>query len=199
MSLESVPTEKLIVGIHKAFDNAKSFLNEAYILKEYEQWAHSYSLCQLAIEEFSKIAILIFLWINRINEVDIDYQKLDMDFTNHKEKTKLSTNISVFLFKMYKDETGNKEMDEEIIKGEEIIKNLKLTNDLKNESLYVTIKDNDFQAPIDIITKNVCEDLYNTASLRKITFKIIIKLSQNNINKIAKLAKGNDDLSKDDN
>lgn len=189
MSLELIPTDKLINGIKKAFANAESFLNDVYILKEYEQLTHAYTLCQFAIEELAKISILFQLWIDRINENEIDYNKFDSDFKNHIVKTKLSVETEISLLKLYKEETGAEWVDEVIKKGEELLLNLKFSNDLKNESLYVTVKNNDFQSPTDIITKDVFDSIYGTALLRKMMFENLMNKSEEYINEIARLLK----------
>lgn len=188
MSLELVPTEKLTVGIKKSFENAESFLNEVYVLKEYEAWSHAYTFCQFAIEELSKIHMLFQLWIDRINGNEIDYKSLDADFKDHKVKTKLSVEIEMSFFRLYKEQNGAEWVDDAINKGETFLQNLKHSNDLKNESLYVTVKNNDFQSPSDIITKEMFDSIYGTALLRKMLSETLMR-TEEGINQIAKLLK----------
>ena len=189
MSLKLVPIDKLISGIKKAFDNAKLFLDDALILKESEQWVHAYTFCQFAIEELSKISMLFQLWINRINENEIDYKKLDYDFINHIAKTKLSVESLMSIMNLYKEQTGAEWVNNVLKEGEELLQNLKTSNKLKNESLYVTVKNNDFQSPTDIITKELFDSIYATALLMKIVFEGIITGSEKYIYEIAKLLK----------
>jgi AbiV family abortive infection protein len=199
MSLESISTDKLINGIKKAYENAESFLNDVYILKEYEGWAHAYTLCQFAIEELSKIPMLFQIWINRINENKIDYEKLDSDFRNHIVKTEISILFEMQFFRLYKEQTGAEWVDDAIKKGEEFLQNIKQSNDLKNEGLYVTVKNNDFQSPTDIITKEIFDSIYGKALLRKMMFENLMKGSEKYINEIAKLQKEEIDKNEDEN
>ncbi|MBU0529549.1 AbiV family abortive infection protein [bacterium] len=188
MSLEAVPTEKLIKGIKNAFENAESFIKEINILKEYEAWPHAYTLCQFAIEELAKIPMLFQLWIDRINETSIDYNRLDSDFKNHTAKNRLSVETEMSFFKLYKINTGAEWVDSALTKSEELLNNLKYTNELKNESLYVTVNNNDFQSPSDVITEEMFDSIYSTTLLRKMTYKFFIN-TEKNINQIANMLK----------
>ena len=199
MSLKSIPTGRLINGIKKAFANDESFLDDANVLKNNKKWAHGYSFCQLAIEELSKITILFQLWIDRINGNEIKYKKLDNDFKNHIEKTKLSVETEKSFFLLYKEYSGARWVDDAIKKGDEFIQNIKLSNNLKNESLYVTIQNNDFQSPDEIITKEIFDSIYGTALMRKMIFEKLLKGSEKYIYEIARLFNKEVENSKNDN
>jgi len=134
--------------------------------------------------------MLFHLWIDRINENEIDYKKLDVDFKDHIEKTRISIQSEMALFQSYKEQTGEKWVDNALKKGEEYIQSIKETNSMKNESLYVTVKNNDFQSLEDIITKEVFDDIYGTALMRKMIFENLMNGYEKHIYEIAKLVKG---------
>jgi len=189
MSIENVRTENIINGMKKSFNNADSLLQEADILKSNKKFARAYTLSQLAIEELAKIPMLFDLWIKRINEYDIDYEQFNNNFKHHPEKTKISIAWEIAFFKLYKEHSGEDWADNAIKKGEELITKIDELNKLKNESLYVSIKNEDFQSPNETIDEEKFNSIYGTALLRKMMFKNLIGVSENNIDEIAKLFK----------
>jgi AbiV family abortive infection protein len=191
MGIENIRTENIINGMNKSFNNADSLLQEADILKSNKKFARAYTLCQLAIEELAKIPMLFNLWINRINDYSIDYEHLNSNFTDHPHKTKLSIEVEIAFFKLYKEHSGNDWVDNAIKNGEELLTKIKELNKLKNESLYVSIINDDFQSPHEKIDEEKFNSIYGTALLRKIMFKNLIAGSEKGIDEIAKAIKEN--------
>ena len=189
MGLENVSKDKIIQGIRKSFDNAVELLSEADILSEKNKWARAYTLCQLAIEELAKITLLFNLLIDKINGYPIDYSDCNTQFMDHALKTKLSIETEMFFFQLYKKETGQDWIDNVIKKGEEFISKIYELNDLKNESLYVSIIGNTFQSPNEIISKEAYDNIRATAILRKIMFDNFVKGAEKNIEEIARIIK----------
>lgn len=189
MSLETIPTNKLILGIRKAFINSESLLCDADILSTNGKWAHAYALCQFAIEELSKIFILYKLWIDRINGNEVNYKNVASEFLNHKPKLKISFEVIKQLFLLYKEKTGDEKINDLIKRSEWFLQNIKYLNDLKNESLYVSIIENDFQSPSEIITKEIFFKLFNTASQLVLIYKSFMDLSEQYIYEVAELFK----------
>jgi len=58
MKLENVATDNLINGMKKSYNNMNSLLDDARILEINEKWPRAYTLCQLAIEELTKVPVL---------------------------------------------------------------------------------------------------------------------------------------------
>lgn len=189
MNIEKVPNDKIIDGMKKSFSNAESLLNDAYFLQSNKKWSRAYTLSQLAIEELGKIPMLFELLINRINDYPIDYENLNSSFKNHPEKTKSSINSEIAFMKLYKEHSGAKWVDEYVKKKEEQLANVDELNRMKNESLYVSVINNDFQSPEDIITEEKFNSIYGTAIIQKTFFKNLVDASEKNINEIARLIK----------
>ena len=196
MSLECVRTENIINGMKKSLNNADSLLHEAYLLQSNKVYVRAYTLCQLAIEELAKVPMLFYLWIDRINGNTIDYEQLNRNFKDHPEKTKISIESEIAFFKVYKERSGKDWVENLIKKGEELIPRVNELNNLKNESLYVTIKDDDFQAPDEVIDEEKFNNIYGTAVLRQIMFKNLVDGSEKGIDEIARLIKEGNSVEK---
>lgn len=189
MSIENVRTENIINGMKKSFNNANSLIEEAYILESNKKWARAYALCQLAIEELAKVPMLFSLLIKRINDYTIDYGQLNINFKDHTEKTKISIETEIYFFKLYKKHSGEDWVDNAIKKGEELNAKINEQDNLKNESLYVSIKNDDFQSPDEVIDEEKFNSVYGTAFLRKTMFKNLVDGSEKGIDKIARIIK----------
>jgi AbiV family abortive infection protein len=185
MSLENISTKNIRHGIKKSFDNASALLCEADILKRNKKYARGYTLCQIAIEELAKIPMLFGLWINRINGNKINYKRLNENFKDHPQKTKLSAQWEIIFLKTFKEQTGSTWPEEVIKKNEKIIAKIEELNVTKNESLYVSVVNNDFQLPEELIHEETFNNLYATALLRKNLFKSIMDVSEKYIVEIA--------------
>ncbi len=189
MELEKVPNQNIINGMKKSFNNAEALLNEAFLLQSNKMYARAYTLCQFAIEELGKIQILFELWINRINGNLIDYEQLNKNFTDHKIKTKISIQTEIAFFKLMQKQTGYGWIDKIIKNREGLLSNISEINNLKNESLYVSLKEDDFQAPEEVIDEEKYSDIYANASMRKEFSKNFVRVIEQHIDEIDELAK----------
>jgi len=189
MSIENVRTENIINGMKKSFNNANSLLEEAYILQSNKKWARAYTLCQLAMEELAKVIMLYGLWINRINDYNIEYGQLNNSFSRHPEKTKLSIVTEIAFLKLYKEHSGEDWVDNIIKEDEEQLAKVKELNNLKNDSLYVSINNYDFKSPYETIDEEKFNRIYAKAFLRKTMFKNLVDASEKKIDEIARLIK----------
>jgi AbiV family abortive infection protein len=189
LSLENISTVNILKGMKKSYNNACLLIEEAEILSAKNKWQRGYALCQLAIEEFAKLPILFNLWIDRINSSEIDYKELNDFFKNHIKKTKISIESEITFYKMYKEHSGEKWVDNAIKNGEELITKISESNELKNKSLYVSIKGNDFQSPDEIIDEEEFDSIYSKAILRQLMIKSLLIGAENNIAEIARLVK----------
>jgi AbiV family abortive infection protein len=189
MSLENIAKDNILNGMKKSFSNAEELLNEAFLLRNNKNWARAYSLSQLAIEELAKIPLLFDLLIKRINGYSIDYKEMNRNFLKHHLKTKLSIETEIAFYKLYKIQHNAEWMDKIIRNAEEYINKIEKLNDYKNESLYVTIKGNNFQSPKEFINEEQFNNIYSTAMMRKMMFKNIVDNSEKNIEEIARMIK----------
>lgn len=196
MSLEYVRTENIINGMKKSFSNADSLLHEAYLLQSNKKCVRAYTLCQLAIEELAKVPMLFHMWIDRINGNTINYEQLNRNFKYHPEKIKISIASEIAFFKLYKEHSGEDWVENLIKMGEESITKAKELNDLKKESLYVTVKDDDFQAPDEVIDEEKFNNICGTAALLQIMIKNLVDGSEKSIDGIARLIKEGNSVEK---
>lgn len=185
MGLENILTENILVGMKKAFNNATSLLDEAYLLKTNNRLARAYALCQLSIEELAKIQILFELWIDRINNNIIDYKALNKSFTNHIVKTKTYLETAIAKFRLFKAQYSDDWIDKLITIYEERLKIVKDLNDLKKESLYVSIINNNFQSPAEKIDEEKFASIFTLAYLDKEFFEKFIEICENHMYEIA--------------
>ena len=193
MGLKNLSDEKLFEGMKKCFENGESLLEDAYILSKENKYARAYTLCQLAIEEFAKPPILFSLLMERSKQEQIYYKNYNRIFTDHKEKSEFSIQWEIAMFKYFKQQTGVDFADKLIKNSEEYLTKLKELNDLKNESLYVSIKNNDFQSPSEIIDKEKFESIFGIASFRKLSLQVFGKFNEKNIDEFKKSLRDDDE------
>ena len=152
-------------GYQLVIENAKSLIDEANLLLANDYCARAYSLTQLATEEIGKSSILLRAIFEYYMGVTIDFKYLKgLGFTKHQEKTKESLKpelIAIWLFEqsMKKKTDLRSGLVEDFNQIEEL-------NDLKNNSLYVGVKDDRFFSPKEIITKEMARNLIEKAKLR---------------------------------
>lgn len=192
MPLENISNENIINGMKKSLNNADSLLSEAFLLQSNKKFARAYTLCQIAIEELAKIQMLFELWIDRINGNTINYKLLNDNFKDHPTKTKISIETEIAFFKLMKEQTGYEWIDKLISKGDELLTKVKELNNLKNESLYVSIKNDGFQSPEEIIDEGKYQSISASAFMRQQFFKNMIRVCVEHIEEIAKLIKEDD-------
>lgn len=156
--------------LHHAFDvtldNAKQLQEEAYILYVFEHYARSYSLYQLSIEEVGKCIIFLTALLYLLKGKMVDEKLLmDLGFRYHQKKTLGSLGAEKILLDFFQ-KYSNTDLSVlyEDLEWEQ--KNINVTNDLKNNSLYVSIIDETFQTPKDLITKEMVEEIAFKADLR---------------------------------
>ncbi len=186
MNLEKVTTENIILGMKKSFSNADELLSESKILSDHKKWARAYTLCQFSIEEMAKISLLFDLCLSRFNDEPISYDKINNTFTNHKKKTELSIRTTIASFQLFKTGNDAKWIDNIINIENESLCKIDELNNFKNESIYVTQKEDVFQSPMEIINEGMFNNIYGRAILYKMLFQAIIKLTEIGIDEMKK-------------
>lgn len=184
MSLENLSDDTLLEGMKKSYENAVDLLYEAHLLGEAQNFSRSYTLCQFSIEEFAKAPILFSILMERLEGSTIDYEKYDKDFYNHERKMEHGIDWEIGMFEYYKAETGKDFADKIIEKSKDYQNNIKELNDMKNESLYVDIKNNSFQSPSEVIDEEKYNKIAGIASLRKLMLQIFGKIDDKTLDEI---------------
>ncbi len=184
MSLRDLSDEKLIEGITKSYANAVDLLDEANLLGQAKKFSRAYALCQLSIEEFAKSPILFSILMERLEGSKIDYEKYEKDFYNHEKKMEHGIDWEIAMFEYFKAETGKDFVDKTIEKSKEYRNKINEFNDLKNESLYVDIINDNFQLPSEVINEEKYNSIAATASLRKIMLQGLTKTDENSLNEL---------------
>lgn len=158
--------EQLHYAFDVTLDNAKQLQEEAYILYVFEHYARSYSLYQFSIEEVGKCIIFLTALLFLLKGKMVDEKLLmDLGFRYHQKKTLGSLGAEKILLDFFqKNSNTDLSVLYEDLEWEQ--KNINVTNDLKNNSLYVSIIDETFQTPKDLITKEMVEEIAFKADLR---------------------------------
>ncbi|MEH7745339.1 AbiV family abortive infection protein [Neobacillus drentensis] len=140
----------------KILDNAKQLLEEAEILYKYERYARVYTLSHLAFEELAKILILASApgKIQKVNQYN--WRLVNQELRDHISKLNSSVQFNLEHEEHFLKITGKEEM---VL--DEIIKKM---NQLKNDSLYVSNQNRNFQKPSEIITQEIAEHMRKVVS-----------------------------------
>ncbi|WPU92498.1 AbiV family abortive infection protein [Mucilaginibacter sabulilitoris] len=166
--------KELEKGFSMVIGNAQSLFDEATLLFANGYFARSYSLSQLAIEEVGKStllcrAVLAFYMGEEVNSKYLD----KLGFRDHQQKTRLSLKselISVYLYEKSIDEKTD-------FRGSiiDVFSRVDKLNSLKNESLYVSMVDDKFSVPSEIISSDMAKELLEKAELRLVSAKPLLR------------------------
>jgi AbiV family abortive infection protein len=172
----------LKLGIIKNLRNSQELIDEAEILFKNEKYARTYLLSHIAIEESSKVAMLLKIIAFNIWEEEINIKNVRRRYSNHKEKIK-----NFELLKILIDEKDYSSID--------LYKQIEILNNSKNDSLYVSwSNENKFILPSEIFDKKDAEEKLNSAlNYVKLFTSISIKLIENDdeVYKSLKTSKSN--------
>lgn len=197
MNLQELSDEELIKGIQKSYFNAVDLLDEAYLLGHSEKFPRGYALCQISIEEFAKCSLLFGLLMERLEKSEIDYEKFNRDFTSHKRKMEHGIDWEITMFEFFKYQSGKDFVDKIIEKSNDYKKQIDELNELKNESLYVDVKNTSFQSPSETIDKEKFDKIFGVAALRKMMLQIFGKFDESALESIKSSYKENSDNVED--
>ena len=156
---------ELETGYNLSLENAKELIKEAEGLAIFERYSRAYTLYQFAIEEVGKCVILYQSILDYYNGETITEEYLNnKGFRSHKIKTKKS--IQVILYAILLAERGG--LDLSSVKNDLIdqYNDVAISNDLKNQSLYVCLAETSFVSPGLSITKEIVDCISSDASLR---------------------------------
>lgn len=152
-------------GFHLIISNSKTLLVEAKLLLNNGYPARAYTLAQLSIEEAGKSILLCKAIIDYYHGQEINFKYFeDIGFRKHQEKTKQSLKpelIAIWMFENSRKEKTN--LRDGLIDD---FKNINGLNNLKNDSLYVSIKDDGFVSPKQVFSSDMTSDLIEKAEIR---------------------------------
>jgi AbiV family abortive infection protein len=161
-------------GLKLSLENAKQLTEEADGLMIFNRYPRAYSLYQLASEEIGKIIIIFHSILDFYNGTQIDEAYFEENqFKNHQQKTKKALMIELIVIEHFE-----KHINKDSGLKQKILEDFNNTNELndqKNQSLYVSIKENTFVSPNSSITKKMAEDLAFSTKLRFAGIELFIQ------------------------
>ena len=154
-------------GLKLTYKNAIRLIEEADGLLIFERYSRAYTLYQLAAEEIGKFVLIFHAMLDFYNGIVIDEKYFeDKAFRDHKPKTKKSLLIELIVIEHFEKYIGHETGLKQKIWDD--YENVNELNNRKNQSLYVSIKDDKFVFPDSIITKDMVN---NIGLLTKIRLK----------------------------
>jgi AbiV family abortive infection protein len=160
-------------GMVLCCNQAKQLIIDGDLLLENKSYPTAFSLYQLASEESSKIKILVRLALEKRSGIILMdkergnyFRKL---FYNHHEKIRLAA-VSDQTFNEFAEKINlPKIRTDDEIRNE--LDNPKLLDLMKQDGIYVSLKDNRFFTPSEIISKNDCKKFREDVAFRHIKQK----------------------------
>lgn len=160
--------EEIDKGMLKCTENSSSLIEDAKILLERKRYPTAYALLQLANEETAKIKILIRLALEKRSEIVLmdeeRKQYFNSLFVSHKEKNRLMGYTDQNFNELAEKINLPKFRDSKSIKAE--IEHPKELDKLKQNAIYVSIVDNKFVQPIEVITEEDCTERLEVVGFR---------------------------------
>lgn len=132
------------------YENAKELIIESRLLFNYERYARSYALAQIAHEELAKLPIIYQEATRSLYKEKHDWKEFYKRLRSHESKNK--QNFAAY--EIFSNISGNENFD---FSNEQVKDNLKFVNQLKNVSLYADVKNNRFTKPSLEIKKSLAE------------------------------------------
>jgi AbiV family abortive infection protein len=163
--MNSLKLPELLKGLKLTEENACELWEDANLLFENKRYTRAYGLYQLAIEEAGKCIILFAAIVDSVNGKKISQKTLKTKgFTNHQLKSKESLKLEAMVLMMFKESVGDISVYTKALKQEHKI--IEARNKAKNDSLYVSLNDNVFVRPSDIIGIEDAEQIKFRADIR---------------------------------
>jgi AbiV family abortive infection protein len=166
---------KFADAIYLTFENAKSLFEEATILEKHNKTSRAYTLYHLCFEECGRFQLLHSFFIEYlqgdIKPKDFNFGKLKkMGYESHEIKISQSF-YNLYIYQYVTQRYGKDQVEFEKTE-KELLEQLRLwqsqeseINRLKNVSLYVTFRDNEFHSPDTEIMLNRFVDIKKLAQL----------------------------------
>lgn len=139
-------------GIELSIENSFALIKDAEILFQNDRYPRAYSLAQLALEEIGK-SVMLFDFYHKLQmgkRMSFDFKQFRRNFRNHQSKTFESLFLDILM-------KGNSKSPDFEKVATPIFKNIQKNkkgyyDNLKNQSLYVSLINNKFKQPSEIFT-----------------------------------------------
>ncbi len=150
---ESIEISEIKNGIELSIQNSFELIEEAQILFKNERYSRAYTLTQLSLEEIGK-SIMLYDFYNTLQigkRNEIDFKLFRKNFRDHRIKTFESIVVDLLM----NGERKSPKFKEVVLENfNDIQKNKKgFYDNLKNNSLYVSLDDGVFKKPSEIFEK----------------------------------------------
>ena len=143
--------DNLLEAVEKALQNAEDLFDEAIILKNHEKTARAYTLFQFSIEEIGKAAMTFYFALHGNLKNEKEYKTFLKDFRDHKIKTEVSQGVDFMFVMMTEGNDFTKKLLHNLLEKDNNL-SLNLSNNKKNYSLYTSLIEDKFYAPLEVIT-----------------------------------------------
>ncbi|MDG4714883.1 AbiV family abortive infection protein [Winogradskyella marincola] len=149
----SIDISEIKNGMKSCLENASELIKDAELLLENKRFARTHTLTQLAIEEIGK-SMMLYEFYNSLQmdkRKEFDFKKFRKNFRDHKWKTFETKIIDIWMFA----ENKGSDFDSFAKNNFKEIQKVKEGHydNLKNESLYVSLKNDKFCKPNDLFTE----------------------------------------------
>jgi len=176
---------QILLGVPKIIENAESLYSDALFLYENSRGERAYALFQLSIEEIGKALMMVgSLLFDNIENIEVKNRIIN-SFKNHRKKSNISIGLDSFLWEFIK--TENPEKYEMMVLGSfKEHANVAITNEKKNQSLYVSFNGNKFSSPSESISIEEVKEIKAKAGLRVLLEKKLLTAIVNNLDSLKK-------------
>lgn len=165
----SIDISEIKTGIKSCLENASELIKDAELLFENKRFARTHALTQLAIEEIGK-SLMLYTFYNSLQmgkRKEFDFKMFRKNFRDHKWKTFETKVIDIWMF------SDNKNSDFETF-AKNNFKEIQKTkqghyDNLKNESLYVSLKQDKFCKPSELFNEKDTHEFLEQGK-RKVEF-----------------------------
>jgi AbiV family abortive infection protein len=175
--MKKLSIEQIDSGIHKIFENSKSLITEAIILRDAGFFARAFTLAHLAREEMAKISMLYAASLYLLIGVPVDWNQLNKRLRNHISKL-TNDAIGTFINTEIPKDVDRKAYLEKLLSG------VRGRNSWKNNSLYVGFDGYDFTSPLKLIKEQAAARTIDLAVMtlrdNELILRVFSKLLTNN-------------------
>ncbi len=165
----SIDISEIKNGMKSCLENASELIKDGELLFENKRFARTHGITQLAIEEVGK-AMMLYSFYNSLQlgkRKEFDFKKFRKNFRDHKWKTFETKIVEIWMFADSEEsnfERFAKDNFKEIQKAKK-----GYYDNLKNESLYVSLKQDKFKKPNELFTEKYTGEFLEKGK-RKVKF-----------------------------
>lgn len=164
----------------KILGNARELVEEAELLLSHSRFSRAYFLAHLAGEELAKLPMLVRAAVENLVGLTVDQKKLGRRWSNHTSKMQ---GILINDYFLNPDMENN--ADIERLRSE--LERVSSFNDLKNHSMYVSVLDERFYQPSEIISAELATGMVQLARRRLAFFEEVEEATRAQLKRRAEL------------